>query len=78
MIDLYLVYRKYNDISGDSVIGVFLVESHARQFALECERLNKSARIRVEKSHVSTYGMAEENRRQLFQAVNPIVAKESR
>lgn len=76
MIKLFLVYRKYTGTS-DSVIGAFLVETHARQFAKECEHLNKFAGIRVEETCLSTYGMCEETRRELIQSVNPIVRKES-
>lgn len=74
MINAWLVWRKFANLH-DSVIGVFLVESDARQFAAECVRLNRSAGIRVESSHISTYGMCEENRRELIEAINPIIRK---
>lgn len=76
MIPLHLVYRKYTGTS-DSVIGAFLVESHARQFMAECAILSKFAELRIESTVICTYGMAEETRRELFGAVNPIVRRET-
>lgn len=77
MINLYLVYRQYHG-SADSVIGSFLVERHAKAFMAECAKLSgATARLRMESTVLCTYGMTEETRRELFQAVNPIVRKES-
>lgn len=72
MLNLYLVYRAYTR-DDDSVIGAFLVKSHAEQFVRECERIGKHSRIRMVETHVSTYGMSEETRRELFAAINPIL-----
>ena len=76
MINLYIVYRKY-PMADKTVIGSFLIKSHAEQFARECRQLCKNGIVTIKESHISTYCMAEETRRELFQAVNAIVSKES-
>ena len=75
MINLYIVHRKYPG-TDESVIGAFLVENHARQFAAECLRLSKSAQVWVAESCISTYGMSGETRQNLIEAVNSTLAGE--
>lgn len=72
MINLYQVYRKY-PLTDQNVIGAFLVKSHAEQFARECQQLCKNGVVTIQESHVSTYGMTEETRRELIQAVNSVL-----
>ena len=76
MINLYIVYRKYA-MTDQTVIGSFLVKSHAEQFARECRQLCNNGNVTIKESHISTYCMAEEKRRELIEAVNSIVSKES-
>lgn len=78
MIALHMVYRQF-PANPAYVIGAFLTENHALQFMRECETLNKShAKIWIENSHICTYGMAEETRRELIAAIAPILNKESK
>ncbi len=74
MIYLYLVYRKYGG-SDESMIGAFLIKRHAESFMAECARLSASsgAKLRIEESCIRTYGMAEETRRHLIDAIAPIL-----
>ena len=73
MLKLYTVHRAYGAGVG-SQIAICPTREVADRFKRECERLNSSTRLWVEETYLTTYGMPEETRRELFAAVNPILA----
>ncbi len=78
MLNLYHVWRSWPGC--ESIVASFLIKSHAKQFLYDAENLNSNngARFRIEDSRISTYGMAEETRREVVQALNVILIKESK
>lgn len=77
MINLYHVKRIWPH--HESIVGSFLIKRHARQFMRECQNLsaNNGAKFELQESHISTYGMAEESRREIVQSLNIFLSKES-